>query len=70
LLLLGKALAGSSAFGLSETFLVSVRLGLIGFWPKRDFLLLLGGLIGVRVSPVTWLLNFLLGLSLKCLAGS
>ena len=39
-------LAGSSAFGLSETFLVSVRLGLIGFWPKRDFLLLLGGLIG------------------------
>ena len=33
-------------FGLSETFLVSVRLGLIGFWPKRDFLLLLGGLIG------------------------
>jgi len=29
LLLLGKALAGSSAFGLSETFLVSVRLGLI-----------------------------------------
>ena len=37
-------LAGS--LGLSETFLVSVRLGLIGFWPKRDFLLLLGGLIG------------------------